>query len=141
MANNNPNTQGLRPFNQLTPEEQKAIRSAGGKASAAKRRRLKIQNEIIDNIRKQFKYDPIALGYYSLFKKLEGDALNITDTIRVIEYFERKRLSAMETIDEITEQLSDEESFKESMPDIESNFDTEITRAKYAELHPFGMTF
>ena len=48
MANNNPNTENLKPFNSLTEKEQRKITSKGGKASAKKRQQNKTFKEIIN---------------------------------------------------------------------------------------------
>jgi len=134
MANSHPNTMGLKPFNQMTVEEQKKIRSAGGKASVARRKRLKIQNEIIDNIRKQFVYDPISIGYYHLLKRLAADSLSMDNTMRLIDFFEKRKIEEARAIDESIDCLSEKELSEEmEISEVEKSIDTNITKAKSEE--------
>lgn len=84
MSNPNPDTSGLKPFNKMSDSERTAIQSAGGTASAKKRRELKTMREIIQDLRQTAKEDPLV----DSLKILLSQSLRITtepkDIIRTI---------------------------------------------------------
>ncbi|MDL2296064.1 hypothetical protein LJC18_04650 [Lachnospiraceae bacterium OttesenSCG-928-E19] len=84
MANNNPDTSGLKPFNTMGRNESAVIQRAGGLATAEKRRRLRTIKEIIQSIRETADVDPVESAVIGVFKQLNNPKISIRDKIKVI---------------------------------------------------------
>ncbi len=86
MANPNPDTSGLKPFNTIPNSESAVIQSAGGIASAQKRRELKTIKHIIQDLRMEATTDPVALAIMNIFEKLQNEKTTIAEIIKSIEF-------------------------------------------------------
>lgn len=84
MANPSPDTSGLKPFNTMSDSERTAIQSAGGTASAKKRRELKTMREIIQDLRQAANEDPLIDSLKVLLNQSLYFTSNPKDVIKTI---------------------------------------------------------
>ena len=89
MANDHPNTSGLIPLNQRPDNERTMIQSAGGQASARKRREIRRIKNQISGLRSTYKdEDPATTAIINLFDKLTDPKTSINDTIKVLGFIQ-----------------------------------------------------
>lgn len=89
MANDNPNTSGLIPFNQMSRSESAEIQSLGGKASAEKRRTICKIKDILNGVRAEYDVDPIEQLAVSVFQQILSPTSTLRDKIKVLEYTQK----------------------------------------------------
>lgn len=85
MANSNPNTTGLRPFNQMSHSESAEIHSKGGLASAEKRRQARKIRDIINAVRADYDVDPVEQLVISVFQRALDPTTSLADMLKVME--------------------------------------------------------
>jgi len=89
MANDNPNTSGLIPFNQMSHSESTEIQSLGGKASAEKRRTICKIKDILNGVRAEYDIDPVEQLTVSIFQQILSPTSTLRDKLKVLEYIQK----------------------------------------------------
>ena len=89
MSNPNPNTSGLKPFNQRSEAENREIRSAGGQARAEKARKLKSMREIINGLRETSDKDPLEAAISSLYFDMNNPTQPVGTRLRILTTFDK----------------------------------------------------